>query len=308
MTSPPRLLLAALVAAPLALLSVPGCDNAAAGSVDDLLTDARIARQQGRHAEAVRLLEQAYEAAPENAAVRAELGVSYLDREEIGLAEINRLARFLTDPPADAAPSPSPTTNLGATCPYADDPHATPFDPTSIEDYIELVGHRDLIEQVLAILHEGPGGDVPPVIPEALRAIGLCEGIEDGQLVYDRDGALAEMRALGLSDDQITAVLAANAVARLYDAYFFLTEDVPQQTTWYRVENGETSYIGVCADDEEALRAQAEEAIRDFGEALASLDLRAHVLGGDTPSVELVQAVIEAYESIRDDLGPYCGE
>ena len=49
-----------------------------------------------------------------------------------------------------------------------------------------------------------------------------------------------------------------------------------------------------------------EEAIEDLGESITSLDLRDHVIGGGTASQELVQHVLDAYEAIEDDLGPYC--
>ena len=60
---------------------------------------------------------------------------------------------------------------------------------------------------------------------------------------------------------------------------------------------------------QDALRAQSEDAIMDFGEALTSLDLRAEILDlhpGD-PSRQIVSDAIDAYEAIEADLGPSCG-
>jgi hypothetical protein len=124
--------------------------------------------------------------------------------------------------------------------------------------------------------------------------------------VYEPAGALADLRAQGLDDRQIASALAINAVALLVDAYLYLNEDIPQQTSWWRLPNGA---LGICSDDPDALRAQSQDAIMDFGEALTSLDLRAEILDlhpGD-PSRQIVSDAIDAYEAIEADLGPSCG-
>ena len=297
----------------LLMLPVAGCDTAATGEarVETLVDDARIAREAGRLDEAERLLERAYAEAPASAVVRVELGQTYFQRGGVGLLDVDRLARFLTDATGTAAPAPETAPlatpfKLGATCPYASDPTATPFDPREMAGYPDLLANRAVVREVLALMHEAsPGGRA--VMPAALRALSLCEGIEDGQLVYDREGALAALRAQGLTTDQIASALALNAVGRLLESYFVLTQDLPQQTAWYRVNDGATATIGVCAEDPEALRTQADAAIADFGEALTSLDLRAQALGGQGASVELVRRTIDAYERIRGELGPVCG-
>ncbi len=288
--------------------TLSGCDTDASDP-GARLDDARIARQQGDLDAAVRLYEEALAAEPSNAVVRVELSATVLERAEVDLLDLDRVALFLSEaqaspPPAPARPTGPPTADgLGASCPYAGDPAAVPFDPREVEGYPGLFTQREAIRAALAVL-DGSGpvpGDA--VIPASLRFADLCTGVEDGALVYDHAAVLEEMRQTGLSADAIASALAVNAVGRLLDAYFFLVEDVAEQTTWYRLADGS---VGVCADDEEALRAQAEAAVGDVGEALASLDLRASIIGGDV-AAEFVQSALDAYESIEDDLGPYCG-
>ena len=288
-------LLALLVFTPTFLAA---CDQAAPGSdADTLLTDARIARQGGDIDTAIDLFEDAHALDPNNVIVRVELSSAYFERDDVDLFDLDRVALFLLEQePGDAAPAPPSVPNAGGgTCSYADDPTATAFDPRAMEGYPELLANRATVEQVLALLSF--------IIPDELRAVSLCSGIADGELIYEHEAALASMRASGLSDAQIASALAINAVARLLNAYFFLAEDIAPMTQWYRLTDGN---IGVCADDLDAIRAQSAEAISDLGEVLTSLDLRGRALGGSTQTREILDHAIDAYETIADHLGPYC--
>jgi tetratricopeptide (TPR) repeat protein len=288
----------------LALLAA-GCDGGTPDDFASLLADARIARQSGDFDEAIALYEAALGAEPTSVVARIELASTYLARADVDLIDLDRFALHLAEG-AGAAPPPGGPPGAGGGCIYSQIPGAEPFDPRDIAEFGGLLAERDVIQLALATLDGGgevPGG--PSVIPPQLRAIDLCTGIEGGALVYDRAAALTAMRAAGLDDRQIAAALAVNAVGRLIDAYLFLNEDIPQQTTWWRLPGGA---IGVCADDPDALRGQAADAVADFGEALTSLDLRAEVLalGAGDPSRELVADAIDAYEAIEGDLGPVC--
>jgi hypothetical protein len=295
--------LPSLTALALAALLGAGCDGAAPDDFDSLLIDARIARQGGALDEAVALYEDALRTQPTSVVVRVELASTYLARADVDLIDLDRFALHLTEGEGAAAP---PTGNARGGCIYSQIPGAQPFDPRDIAEFGGLLAERAVIRLALATLSGGgavPGGS--SVIPAALRAIDLCNGIEGGTLVYDRAAARAAMHAAGLDDRQIAAALAVNAVALLIDAYLFLNEDIPQTTTWWRLPNGA---LGVCSDDPAALRVQAEDAIADFGEALTSLDLRAEILALDAgdPSRQLVADAIDAYEAIEGDLGPVC--
>jgi hypothetical protein len=192
---------------------------------------------------------------------------------------------------------------VGATCLFEDLPGTEPFDPLAVEGYDDLLRGRPVIWTAANLLHEAPPPpDSLPVMPAALRPDTLCGAVVDGHLVYDREAALAHLRATGLTDVEVATALAVNAAARFLDGYFLLVEDLPQPTTWYRTPLG----IGLCAEDQEALPAQATPALTHLFEALASLDLRSEVLGGDTYSRLLVAHAIDAYEVLDAYLGLSC--
>lgn len=286
------------------LLPLSGCDETGdltGGSVDQQVDNARAARQSGDFDTAVQILEAAYAANPDNAPVRAEYSVTLLERDGINLLDLDRAATFITSVSGGGVKAP---TDLPAaarsTCTFSNDPSATEFSLSSYAGFPELQANRETIRTVLALLD--------PIIPESIQNFDLCTSIVDGPdgpvLSYSAQAALAEMRALGLDDAQISAVLASNALSRFLNAYLFLTLDLPQQTTWYRTNNG--SSIGVCADDPDALLDQAEQAVADLGEAALSIDLRAATYGSSSTSQEIVELVIDGYTEIRDGIGDYC--
>ena len=281
------------------------CD--VASPTDDagtLLDDARLARQGGDLSAAVRLLEQALALDPASDAVRVELSSAYLQQEDVDVLDIDRFVRYITGEAEPSAPiAGSPASRLGSACVYEDDPTAAPFDPRGEHDYPEIYAARDVLQDALALLHSPPDGELP-VMPASLRAIDLCGAVVDGTLNYDRETALADLRATGLSDLEIASALAVNGAARFFDGYFFLVEDVPQQTAWYALADGG---IGICAADEASLRVQSEQAVADLFEALVSLDLRAELLGGTSASADVLANAIAAYEALSVHLGPTCG-
>lgn len=300
MTSFLRLALVAFVAlAPLS--ACDQTDDLTSGSEAQLLENARVARTSGDYATALRVLDAAREAYPESAAVRVEYAVTLLDRDDVNLLDLDRVARFLADDvPAPVAPvAPSPTLSVGPnTCPYAQDPTAVVFDPTSYEGFPQLEADAEVIAQTLALLD--------PVIPDAIQSFSLCTSVSDGPdgpaLHYAPAEALAEMRALGLGDEQIAAALAANALARFLNAYLTVATSLTQQTTWYRFDGG----VGVCAADPGLLQAEAEASVEDLGEAVFSLDLRGTALGSPVLTQDLVDLLLEGYTEIRDGIGRYC--
>lgn len=283
------------------------CDyGGAADDADTLLADARLAREAGDLDQAIALLEQALALEPAHAGVRVELASVYLQRAEIDLLDIDRTMLFLADP---AAPTPPPLGDAppggrsGATCLLELDPRATPFDLRDAEGYAALLAEEGAVEDALTLLHDTPG-EAPPVVPSALRALELCTAVIDGVLDYDREAALTALRATGLTDTEIATALAINGATRFLDSYFFLTEELTQPVTWYRIEG---FGLGACVEDPLALRAETEGALADFFEALTSLDLRAELLGGTAASREIVEHGLVVYDAIRLYLGPVCG-
>ena len=291
------------------LLPLSACDETSAlteGTVEQQVINARIARQGGDYDAAVRILEQAYAASPSHPAVRVEYGVTVLERNQIDLLDLDRIAQYLssvTGGKTVARTPVLPASARGVVCTYENDPDATPFSPTDYADFPTLQANRAALQQALTLLD--------PVIPDALQSFDLCTSIVDGpdgrpMLRYETQAALDELRALGLSDTEISAALATNALARFLNAFLFLTDDLPQQTAWYRVDGGTS--IGVCAEDPDALADQAQEAIQDMGEALFSIDLRARTFGTTSTSQELVDLVLQSYEDVRDGVADYCGQ
>lgn len=285
-----RLALTTLAVA--ALLPLSGCDESGlAFDEAAVIADAQIARQSGDFGLAVELLQGALDRNPSSAPVRAEFAATLLQRDDLNLLDLDRIARFVVSDVAGAAAPP--TAGRGGTCRFASDPTATPFDPTSVEGFPEIEASQAAIDSVLALIE--------PVLPAALRTFSPCTTIgPDGRLVYDHAGAAAGLRASGLSDAQISQLLATNALARFLDAYLFVTTEVPQQTAWYRLADGG---IGVCVDDQDALIDQTEGAVSTLGTALLSLDTRARGFGGTT---ELVDLAVDAFGDLREALGEYC--
>ncbi len=304
--NPPSMLRSPLLLVGVLALALAGCDETGGvtgGSVAQQIDHARAARQNGDYETAVRILDAAYAANPSNAALRAEYGVTLLERDDLDLLDLDRVASFLADAGGalPAAPAPSPTLSVGAgSCPYATQPGAVPFDPTGYDGFPDLQANAAVIDQTLALLD--------PVIPDAIQSFQICTSITNGPdgptLNYVPAEALAEMRASGMTDDQIAAALAANGLARFLKAYLTVTTTLSQQTTWYRLDGG--SRLGVCADDPDLLQTEAETAIEDLGEAVFSLDLRGSVLGDPALTQDLVDLMLEGYAEIRDGLGTYC--
>ncbi|GAB5535436.1 MAG: hypothetical protein Rubg2KO_16850 [Rubricoccaceae bacterium] len=285
-------LLAALLVLPLSACDETG--GATSTNVDIAVTDAVTARQSGNYDQAVTILEAALQANPQSAPVRVELAATVMERDGIDLLDLDRIASFVAD---GATTTQAATRSVSrSACTYAADPSAVEFDPAGAAGLPDIKAKRATIKETLALLDE--------ILPEALTGFDLCTTIVDGELVYDHAAAAAHLRGQDLKDHQIASLLTVNALARFLDAYLFVTEDVTTQTTWYRLADGS---IGVCADDEDALEAQARDAVDDIGQSLLSLDLRSRTFAPGSSSSEIVTLAVDAFEEIRDAVGEYCG-
>lgn len=277
-----------------ALLS--GCDESAlAGSTlneADVITDAQIAREARDFETAVSLLRSVLDRNPSSAPVRTELATTVLAARGLNLLDLDRAAQFITD---GTGGNRSASAARGGVCPYASDPDAVAFDPTGYVDFPDLEASRAAIDSVRAL--------IDPILPAQLTSFSTCTTIgPDGTLVYDRDAAAAELRTRGLTDVQIGQLLASNALARFFDAYLFVTTEVPQATTWYRLPGGA---IGVCSEDEDALRDQTEASINDLGTAVLSLDTRSVIVNA-TEASDIVQTALNSFRDIQEAFGDVC--
>lgn len=279
------------------LLPLTGCDETGADTTDEALViaDAQAAREARNYPAAKALLEKALDRNPTSAPVRAELATTVLASRNLNLLDLDRIAQFIANGVGGLnAATEAPAAGRGMACRYATQDGARAFDPTEIADFPDVAASRAAIDSVMAL--------VTPILPASLRSFDTCTTIgADGRLVYDRAAATAELRSKGLSDAQIGQLLAANALARFFDAYLYVTTDVPQQTTWYRLADGS---IGVCAEDESKLREQTEDSIETLGTAVLSLDVRTQSFGG---SSELIDLALDALADIRSAFGDVCG-
>ena len=282
------------VLAALALLPLAACDETGSISsdVETAVDDAVIARANGDHDAAAVILRQALETAPENAEVRVELATTLLDQGGVDLLDLDRIARFVTD---QAGSGRRASARSGGACRYAADPTATPFDLEDVEGYPELEAEVERIREADETLD--------PVIPQALQSFDVCSSVVDGALAYDRDGAIQDLRDQDLSETQVRQALAVNGLTQLVSSYADLADAAEGNVTWYRLADGS---IDVCADDEAALQARAEEAADGFGEALLSLDARAFLLGEGSAAGDIVDLALEAYDDFEDAIGGYC--
>lgn len=286
----------ALIAA-LALLPLAACDEvgATAEDVETAVDDAVIARQSGDYDQAVEILEDALKREPENAEVRVELATTVLERDGIDLLDVDRIAQFVTRATGEGAPAAPAEPGARAACRYAADPTARPFNPVDVAGFEDLARSAGSVSRALDLLG--------PVVPPALQSFDVCTSVADGALDYDRDGAVAALRARGLSEGQVRQTLAVNALARFIDAYLYVSTELPEQTTWYRLSDGS---VAICVEDEDAVRDQAEAAVQDFGEAVLSLDARASLMGGGSAAADIVDLALDAYEDLRDAIADYC--
>ena len=282
------------------VLPLAGCDETSQniGLADEatVITDAQIARQNGDYAQATALLEGALDRNPTSAPVRVELATTVLASRDLNLLDLDRIAQFLVRGTGGITAGRDMARGA-APCPYATDGTSRQFDPTTdTPDFPAVRASRGAIDSVLTL--------VEPILPASLKTFDINTSVgPDGKLTYDQpDGtaaaATAALRAYRgsdgntLSDTQISQLLAANALARFFDAYLVVTSTV-QRPTWYRLTGNK---IGVCADDLNALQTQTRPSIERLGTAVLSLDVRSRSFGG---SMELVQIALDAFKDIR---------
>ena len=273
-----RTLLAAVLA-----LTLVGCDETTALDADPsvLVLDAVAAREAGDHPLAVELLERAYERAPDDPVVRVELATTLLQRDGLDLLGLERIGRFL----ADGAGASSDGARVANRCAQASAPDAQTFRLADVEGFGELVAHAETVSRAADLL--------AAVVPATLQRFDVCTSVADGALVYDRDGALAELAGLGR--ERAAQALAVHALAQFFDAYLAVSARLDQEVTWVRL-----------ADDPGALRAGAQVAVGHLGQAALALDARAGLVGSGSLTADVVAVALDAYETVRDALGVRC--
>ena len=281
----------------LALLPLTGCDETTGldADVSVIVDDAVAARQSGNYAQAIGLLKGALDREPDNAEVRVELATTLLQRDGIGLVDLDRIGQFLAGSSASPRAGTASRSRGGSACDLANDPSAEVIDPTDVYGFDEIQSKLETIAEADSTLSS--------VIPEALQRFDVCTSVVDGTLVYDRDGVLRDLADQGLSEAQVAQALAVNALVTFLDAYAFVADELPEQTTWYRRADGS---VAICVHDEDAVRGQVEVAVARVGEAVLSLDARAALIGAGSVAAEVVEVALDAYEQLRTAVDDYC--
>ena len=279
------------------VLPLAGCDETSQSLelADEaiVIADAQIARQNGDYQQATALLQGALNRNPTSAPVRTELATTVLASRNLNLLDLDRIAQFLVDGTGGITRGRAQgDLARGAACPYATDGTSRQFDPTTdTPDYPAVKASRGAIDSVLTL--------VEPILPASLKTFDINTSVgADGQLTYNQAASAQALRdyrgsdGKALTEVQIGQLLAANALARFFDAYLVVT-DIAQKPTWYRLTGNR---IGVCADDLNALQTQSRPSIEKLGTAVLSLDVRTKSFGG---SAELVQIALDAFKDIR---------
>ena len=279
-----RAFLAALLLLPLAACDETGGLDA---PVDLLVDDAIAARESGDVEAAIEILRAAYQRAPDDATVRVELATSLLRRDDLNLLDLDQIGQYIIN-----GASNSPSARSGA---RACGDGGTAFNPA------DAPGFQDIIDKA-ATLAEADDL-LSGILPDALRSFDICTSVRNGELVYDRAGALGTLRAAGLDDERIAQGLAVNAAVQFLKAYTTVSTALPAGSEWYRMPDGS---IVICVTDEAALRAAGEDAVRDLGETVISLDARASLVGDDSVAAEIVDVALDAYEEVRDAIADFC--
>lgn len=277
------------------LLPLSGCDETGNATTDVAasISDARIASQSGDYARAIEILEAVLAANPGNAPATGELAATLLARNDLDILDLDRIAQFVVDGTGGGTAQPAPAAGRGGTCAYTTDPTATPFDPTDVPGFAGIDSSRADIERAIAL--------IAPLLPATLTTFDTCTAISpEGELTYDLAATTAQLRATGMTDAQLSQLLTTNALVRFLSAYIYVSDNLDQETQWFRLPGGR---IAICVDDEEALRDQAEPAVETLGTAVLSLDTRARSFGGDA---SIVQLGLDAFDDISEAFFEFC--
>ncbi len=265
------------------------------GSIENLVDDARFARDNGDFDRAVDLLEDAFEHDDENPEVRLELSSTLMQRDNLNLLDLERVTQHLLS----AVESEAGTGMRGFaadTCTFDAGEAAVPFDPTAVEDYDDITGAGATLARVTELLNEHEGIESPGM-PTELTSLNICSAIDGGTLNYDRDAVLAAVNDRFGDDAAATRALTVNAVALTLQAYVALFEQPDLPVDWFIVDGDD---LGACMAESQfdlfVERAQGE--VDRVGQALISLDLLLQNTGNDEYA-EYVDDALEVYQTVE---------
>ena len=323
-TSSFRPTLAGLVLLGLSGAPLVGCNALESGyqgeSIDELVTDAVIARQRGDLDLSAQLLEEAHRQDPAHAAARVELAETYMQQAGLTVQSVEAFASHLTARIGEEGVAPGTAARGGELkCTFdGRDVSTEAFDPTAFEGTVIFDQAVAIAGVVLGLIADvgDTGADAVPDQIALMSSSQLCDVVDDGGFDYDRSAALAAFDE-SLTEPQVVSALTNYTLASSLAAYERLFLDLTPQygLTWYRVEtNGDPDsdpYLGHCAifesdAAEDAFYDEIEEGVVGLGRAAVAFELRAAVLGYPEATTAARDGAAEAYEASEEDLVDYC--
>lgn len=296
-----------------AMLVIAGCnvlDSAyeEGGTVDNSIEDAQHARANGDYETAERLLRDALEQEPGHPTVRMELSSTLLQREEISFLNLEQVTTHVLDEIEAVRGGERRGSAAADTCTWDSSEPTRPFDPDAVEDYPEIVAAAPVLIEVLGLLNGAATPADPPVIPVGLGEIDPCTVVQNGELTYDRDALLDEMRArFGGNDRLVNAVLKMNAIALTLGTYVDLFENDAFPVSWYLVGAEDDVRLGFCMDQAgvDPFYDRVDTNLDALAEAFFSLDLLIYNTG-DEERREIVDEALDLFETFEDSFGSFC--
>jgi hypothetical protein len=305
--------------------ALAGCNALETGyqgeSVDELVTDAVIARQSGDLDQSQALLEEAHRQDPSHTAARVELAETLMQQAGLTVQSVEAFASHLTARIGESGVGAAPSSARGGEpkCTFdGRDVTVEAFDPTAFEGTM-LFDEAVVVAGVVLGLITNVGDVAADAVPDQIALMSsdqLCETVDESGFDYDRGAALAAFDE-SLTEPQVVSALTNYVLASSLAAYDRLFLDLTPEygLTWYRVETNNSPesdpYLGHCAVFEsEAAENQfydrIEEGVIDLGRAAVAFELRAAVLGYPEATAAALDGAAEAYEASEEDLVDYC--
>jgi len=241
------------------------------GGVELLVEDARHARASGDIHRAVSLLERALELDVNHGIARYELAISLMQRDEIGVAALERVMSFLINPSAGGS-SDSEQPPAGSSCTFSQSATADPFDPLSMDGASGVLQKRATSRRVVELLSDPSGHTEQPALPPALTELNICDALTGGEVNYDRSRVLEAVQSAFENNHQVTGALVANAIGLTLTTYATLFDSDGGTASWFVVDD---SRIGACIEPVNYVPfvAMAREEVYRVGNAILTLDL-----------------------------------
>lgn len=294
------------------VLVITGCNVLDAayeegGSVENLIEDAAYARINQDFERSEALLREAFDLAPGNPTVRVDLASTLMQREEVGLVDLEQVTSYLLGEIESAGGQQRGTP--ADTCSWDSDEPTQPFEPRAAGGYDEVAAASPILAEVIRLLNDPASPTEPPVLPAGLGEIDPCTVVQGGTIAYDRDALVATLNEHFDGDTgRINAALTMNAVALTLGAYLGIFEAPEVPVDWFLVGEAEDTRVGFCTDRANIVTfdENVDTNLDAIAEAFFSLDLLLYN-GGSTEMQAYVDEALELYTTFEGSFGGFCG-